>query len=105
MLIVHLFLTDTCIIQQTVPEIDTFDFPRLLLTKFGVTLFTMAESKHENMKEVKHIILVLSGKGGVGKSTVAAQLAFGFKMFGKKVILHKFLKLHSFNCLWLLYCY
>lgn len=27
------------------------------------------------MKSIKHIIFVLSGKGGVGKSTVATQLA------------------------------
>ena len=29
----------------------------------------------DNMKDVKHKILVLSGKGGVGKSTVSSQLA------------------------------
>jgi len=32
----------------------------------------------ERMKTVKHKILVLSGKGGVGKSTVSAQLSFAF---------------------------
>lgn len=30
------------------------------------------------LANVKHIVLVLSGKGGVGKSTVAAQLAYAF---------------------------
>jgi ATPases involved in chromosome partitioning len=30
----------------------------------------------ERLKQVKSIVLVLSGKGGVGKSTVAAQLAY-----------------------------
>lgn len=30
----------------------------------------------ERMAEVKHKILVLSGKGGVGKSTFSSQLAF-----------------------------
>ena len=34
---------------------------------------------------VKRTILVLSGKGGVGKSTVASQLAFAFQQNGKKV--------------------
>jgi Mrp family chromosome partitioning ATPase len=28
-----------------------------------------------NLSKVKHIVLVLSGKGGVGKSTVSANLA------------------------------
>jgi len=32
----------------------------------------------ERLKDVKRKILVLSGKGGVGKSTISAQLAFGF---------------------------
>eukprot|EP01100_Stratorugosa_tubuloviscum_P009991 TRINITY_DN422_c0_g2_i1.p1 TRINITY_DN422_c0_g2~~TRINITY_DN422_c0_g2_i1.p1 ORF type:complete len:318 (-),score=165.03 TRINITY_DN422_c0_g2_i1:31-984(-) len=31
---------------------------------------------NERMNKIKHKILVLSGKGGVGKSTVSAQLAF-----------------------------
>eukprot|EP00656_Telonema_subtile_P040786 TRINITY_DN45866_c0_g1_i1.p1 TRINITY_DN45866_c0_g1~~TRINITY_DN45866_c0_g1_i1.p1 ORF type:complete len:325 (+),score=90.01 TRINITY_DN45866_c0_g1_i1:144-1118(+) len=31
----------------------------------------------QNMSEVKHKVLVLSGKGGVGKSTVSCQLAHG----------------------------
>lgn len=34
---------------------------------------------------VKHIVLVLSGKGGVGKSTFAAQLAFALAARGKEV--------------------
>jgi Mrp family chromosome partitioning ATPase len=34
---------------------------------------------------VKHIILVLSGKGGVGKSTVSTQLALALKDKGFKV--------------------
>lgn len=32
----------------------------------------------DRLKDVKRKILVLSGKGGVGKSTVSAQLSFGF---------------------------
>ena len=34
---------------------------------------------------VNHVILVLSGKGGVGKSTVTTQLALGLVEAGKKV--------------------
>lgn len=37
------------------------------------------------MNEVKHIIIVLSGKGGVGKSTVATQIALELKSRGLKV--------------------
>ena len=34
---------------------------------------------------VKHVVLVLSGKGGVGKSTVATQLALSLVDRGLKV--------------------
>mmetsp|Transcript_11917 Transcript_11917/g.21948 ORF Transcript_11917/g.21948 Transcript_11917/m.21948 type:complete len:221 (+) Transcript_11917:2492-3154(+) len=40
---------------------------------------------NETMSNIGRTILVLSGKGGVGKSTFAAQLAFGMAMAGKKV--------------------
>lgn len=37
------------------------------------------------LDSVKHVILVLSGKGGVGKSTVSTQLALAFRSQGFKV--------------------
>eukprot|EP01112_Ceratiomyxa_fruticulosa_P019224 TRINITY_DN6262_c1_g1_i1.p1 TRINITY_DN6262_c1_g1~~TRINITY_DN6262_c1_g1_i1.p1 ORF type:complete len:272 (-),score=59.58 TRINITY_DN6262_c1_g1_i1:110-925(-) len=37
------------------------------------------------MEKVKHVILVLSGKGGVGKSTVSSQLALCFLQAGFRV--------------------
>ncbi len=37
------------------------------------------------MSQIKHKILVLSGKGGVGKSTVAANLAVSLSLAGKRV--------------------
>lgn len=39
--------------------------------------FVAVEEIKEKMKTVKHRILVLSGKGGVGKSTFSAHLAHG----------------------------
>jgi len=39
----------------------------------------------DGVKAVKHVILVLSGKGGVGKSTVAVQLAIGLVQAGYMV--------------------
>lgn len=37
----------------------------------------------DNLKDIKHKIVVLSGKGGVGKTTVAANLAVSFIQRGK----------------------
>ncbi len=39
----------------------------------------------EKLKDVKHKIVVMSGKGGVGKSTVAANLAVALAAKGRKV--------------------
>ena len=38
-----------------------------------------------SLQGVKHVILVLSGKGGVGKSTVSAQLALAMVKNGMRV--------------------
>lgn len=40
------------------------------------------------LEGVKHIFLVLSGKGGVGKSTISTQLALTLKERGFKVSLN-----------------
>ena len=39
----------------------------------------------DNLDSIKHVVMVLSGKGGVGKSTVATQLALCLSYSGKKV--------------------
>ena len=39
----------------------------------------------ENMAQIKHKVIIMSGKGGVGKSTVATNLAFGLAANGFRV--------------------
>ncbi len=42
-------------------------------------------SDGEPVPKIKQVVLVMSGKGGVGKSTVAANLALSFKRMGARV--------------------
>lgn len=43
------------------------------------------EQINENLAHIKHKVLVLSGKGGVGKSTIAANLAVSLSLANKRV--------------------
>ncbi len=43
----------------------------------------MDERLREQMKRIRHKVMVLSGKGGVGKSTVAANISVALALEGK----------------------
>ena len=47
--------------------------------------YTESKALADRMGKIKHKIMILSGKGGVGKSTVAANIAVALAMEGKKV--------------------
>jgi len=49
------------------------------------TMKQMQEQVKKNLSSVKHKILVMSGKGGVGKTSFAVNLARGLELRGKKV--------------------
>ena len=54
----------------------------------GVSCIAAALRVAEKLQDVKHVLMVLSGKGGVGKSTFASQLAFTLAEQGKQVRFH-----------------
>ncbi len=47
--------------------------------------YTESKALADRMDKIKHKIMILSGKGGVGKSTVAANIAVALAMEGNKV--------------------
>lgn len=51
-----------------------------------------------NLSEVKHVVLVLSGKGGVGKSTITTELALALTHAGKKVTYQSILFYSILSC-------
>jgi Mrp family chromosome partitioning ATPase len=51
--------------------------PALYVISNSMFFLKDVEVIKEHLKDVKHKVLILSGKGGVGKSTVSGQLSYG----------------------------
>ncbi len=65
-----------------IPGIETANVEMTAVTKASPSAFS---SQSETLSKVKNIIAVASGKGGVGKSTTAVQLAYALSKTGAKV--------------------
>ncbi|KAK3089412.1 hypothetical protein FSP39_003438 [Pinctada imbricata] len=56
-----------------------------VIEDYGVVYGIFCMFVGDHLSGVQHVIMVLSGKGGVGKSTVATQIALGLRHEGKRV--------------------
>ena len=63
--------------SQNVRTVKLQFFSLLSFKRSTCFICSAIEQIRHRLSSVRHIVLVLSGKGGVGKSTFAAQLAFG----------------------------
>lgn len=64
---------------QTLGDTEVIEMSGPLLTEEKIQEETKIQ---DTLKNIKHVIIVMSGKGGVGKSTVSANLATGLSMRG-----------------------
>lgn len=63
---------------------ERFESPIPVVRSSGLRIIA-AQLIKQRMSSIKHTIMILSGKGGVGKSTVSSQLAFGLAAQGFQV--------------------
>ena len=83
------------LIEKAVASIDGIDRTRIIMTAHSETPQKPARPKHTHSpkrpaakrmkKPAKQVLVVASGKGGVGKSTIAANIAAALARDGKSV--------------------
>lgn len=81
------------LVSEVLPRLASSRCPWWCQAQANLPLLFFSLPERGNLAGVRHVVLVLSGKGGVGKSTISTELALALRHAGKKVriLFHVFL--------------